>query len=504
MFTTPVDYLKESIKLNWSTYQEAIFNFVKSRCSNIFSGSPNSIVSAGPGAAKSTTIVQATRYIPDFMACTVASFNSHIAEHLKAKVIPHQSATLNALGWRACKAYDKNIILDKFKTSSILKEIIQPDHFYKLKNSVERVISLLKANVTIPGNIDQQINEIIKFHDLDIPVIQNINFNQIVSDVYTRSANIKHILDFDDQLLHVLLYEYPLPQLDYLFVDEAQDLNKANIELCRRMVNKYFMAVGDPYQSVYQFRGSMPDAMNIVKNEFGCSELSLPICYRCPNNIIKEIQKINPNIEAPNPNPNGEGVVDGISKQEFRKTAEWGNFVLCRTTAPLVKECLKFLGMKKYAFVKGRDIGQNLVGLIDKVEMGNCSISVFNNKLDSYYSVESARLASLNREYQLSELTDQVDSLREIMPHCSDVDGIIKLIKDMIPANEEGKGIIFMSCHRAKGLETDRVFILRKDLIPHNKARTSEQLIQERNLLFISQSRAQKELYYIEKEIGEK
>jgi DNA helicase-2/ATP-dependent DNA helicase PcrA len=55
-----------------------------------------------------------------------------------------------------------------------------------------------------------------------------------------------------------------------------------------------------------------------------------------------------------------------------------------------------------------------------------------------------------------------------------------------------------MTVHRAKGQETDRVWILRPDLLPMKLPKmTDEQKQQERNLHYVAITRAKHELYYV-------
>ena len=69
----------------------------------------------------------------------------------------------------------------------------------------------------------------------------------------------------------------------------------------------------------------------------------------------------------------------------------------------------------------------------------------------------------------------------------------------MIFSDEQGEGIKLSSIHKAKGLESSRVFLLRtKDApIPHPMARTAWAQEQETNLLYVAITRAIDELVYL-------
>jgi hypothetical protein len=52
-----------------------------------------------------------------------------------------------------------------------------------------------------------------------------------------------------------------------------------------------------------------------------------------------------------------------------------------------------------------------------------------------------------------------------------------------------------MTMHKAKGLEANRVFIIRPDLLPHRLSERPWQRDQEENLLYVSITRAREELH---------
>lgn len=51
--------------------------------------------------------------------------------------------------------------------------------------------------------------------------------------------------------------------------------------------------------------------------------------------------------------------------------------------------------------------------------------------------------------------------------------------------------------HKAKGLEAERVFILKPDLMPHPKAKRGWEIDQENNLRYVAITRSKRELYLV-------
>ena len=50
--------------------------------------------------------------------------------------------------------------------------------------------------------------------------------------------------------------------------------------------------------------------------------------------------------------------------------------------------------------------------------------------------------------------------------------------------------------HKAKGLESDNVFILKPSIMPHPKARKSWEIVQENNMKYVAFTRAKNRLFF--------
>jgi superfamily I DNA/RNA helicase len=52
-----------------------------------------------------------------------------------------------------------------------------------------------------------------------------------------------------------------------------------------------FVAVGDPHQAIYGFRGANSDALDKIVARFACRTLPLSVSYRCSKAVVAEAQK---------------------------------------------------------------------------------------------------------------------------------------------------------------------------------------------------------------------
>ena len=104
--------------------------------------------------------------------------------------------------------------------------------------------------------------------------------------------NDRHTIDQDDQIYQCLVQQLTAGETyDLVLVDEAQDLNTANISFLRTVVaplgtRTVLCAVGDPAQAIYAFRGADPDALQRYGAAFMAQWLHLTCCFRCPRRIV--------------------------------------------------------------------------------------------------------------------------------------------------------------------------------------------------------------------------
>jgi len=161
---------------------------------------------------------------------------------------------------------------------------------------------------------------------------------------------------------------------------------------------------------------------------------------------------------------------------------------------PLVKLFFEFLTQQKKAIIKGSDIGVHLIELIGKI----------NNidKLKSFWEAELAKfrkdlkadgVLNPNEHSGYSALEDKVMTLLFLTQLANSIADLKMKIKAIF--TDEIEGICLSTVHKIKGLEANRVFIIRPDLLPLPNSR-SWQAMQEKNLEYVAITRAKLELIY--------
>lgn len=478
--------------MSWSYYQQEIYNFGER-------GEGNLLIEAVAGSGKSTTLKELVRRLPNNKSCLVLAFNRHIRDPLERDLgdcYNVRVATLNSFGFSACRRALGTIRVNADKTADILRYVVlngadsEEDRsiYYSSVKAVARLISLRKSLMLWELSLDRLI-ELLDYYDVSCPnSLTESELLFLVESTWTASNADKSVLDFDDQLSFPLLYSMPFEQFDFVLVDEAQDLSPVQIELCKAALRSDGRAIfcGDRKQAIYQFRGADARSIERIEQEMQCTLLPLSICYRCAKSIVAVAKQLVPQIEPAPDAPEGE-VLD-IYLDEFHP--EQGDFVLCRTTAPLVEYCLAQIREGKKAIVKGRDIGQSLVAFVKLARCGSAaSIEDFSEKLAQYYHKKREELSRQHRAVALQSLEDKYDTVLALAGHASTLTDLLSTIDRIF--SDEVIGITFMTVHKAKGLEADTVYILCPELMPHPKASNLEA---ELNIKYVATTRAKRSL----------
>ena len=100
--------------------------------------------------------------------------------------------------------------------------------------------------------------------------------------------------DHDDLLARYIMKGFD--KFRWVLIDEVQDLTPEQMEVALSLVRKggNVFAVGDPYQSIYEYGGALgSECMNIL-NYFGCTRFELKNNYRSTQKICDRLNRIYP------------------------------------------------------------------------------------------------------------------------------------------------------------------------------------------------------------------
>ena len=464
----------------WSAYQEAVFDWVAEPTT------AHLVIEALAGSGKSTTMTEAATYTPPGDSVIFTAFNREIARALAPKVPEGcEVATLHSHGLRAVSAQLGRREVDKDLTFGLAKRLMGgARETLETRRAVCKLVAGAKATLAwgMPA-----LDAVADRFELDLGDKQQrakaVGAAQHILE-QCRDTPEGSPIDFDDMIWLPVVRGWPVRQADWCFVDETQDLNPAQLELTRKIARHHVVAVGDRRQAIYAFRGADPQAIPRMIRELEATVLPLSICYRCPVAVIQEAQQLVPQIEAAPGAP--EGLVRHAPIEALRAQAGPGDFVISRVNAPLVSLAFRFLGEGRRAVIRGRDIGAGLTQWVRAQNAG--SVRELLTAVADWEAREADRIVALERDP--AHVYDRAECLRAICRGATSPDEVAGKIDRLFSDDMPGGAIILTSTHRAKGLEADRVWVLRDTYCKRPG-------VEERNLLYVAITRAQRELVYV-------
>jgi len=499
-----------------SAYQAAIWEHFNNSDDHI-------LVEALAGSGKSTTIrwlahLASQRKKPN---AVFLAFNKKIADDLRDRLPSNfQARTLNSLGYEIVRKHlggkvqvrmDKlwNILTSYFPIDSADAEANKANR--NLVFAAKKIVGLLKGTMLEPT--EENIIKIIGYYNVDadsdmIPHLAGA-LPGIMNDCESIAVSEKKI-DFDDQIWLVNHLNLPTMKYDLVFVDESQDLNKAQIQMIMKLISDggRVVAVGDKAQSIYGFRGADCEAIpNLVAALEATSRrvqaLPLNVCYRCPTSAIKLAQKYVPHIEARENAPDGEVYEDQTERviesltmddEQANNPVDIKTMALCRINALLVAPVYSLIRRGIKAIIYGRDIGEGLINMIKKINpKDNEDMAILSFHLEDYASNEIKKLTAAGRS--TASLEDKVETIFAFMDGVYNVTDLIANIDKVFSDDRRGTGVVFSTVHRAKGLEADKVILIQPKLFDYFGKQEWE-VVQERNITYVALTRTKHTLIY--------
>lgn len=498
-----------------SPYQEKIFDFITN-------GSGNAVISAKAGSGKTFTIVNAMKLIPKTKKAIFIAFNKSIADELNEKLKSNSNCmayTTHSLGFRMIRRnLGNDIIVDEYKYRTYLKgnflDITGINNGetniekHQINEYTENILTLIDFSRLSLCETDDDINNVIERYD--IPIIANEV--EVVKRCLQWGKDNVNSIDYADMLwLPTALDLKPLGMVyDWVFLDEAQDSSVAAIALFKRCVKPNvgrWVCVGDEKQCINLFACSHEDNFKKLCESENTQVFNLPVSYRCGKKIIEFSQSIVKDILAK------DDAIDGEIRNGCKLSClKDGDMVLARSKAPLLKVYAKLIKKGINCYIKGLDIGTNLINLLDSVKFEKLNVTLkedgvfarlYDKLFDARDKLVEKRGLDIDDATLSSYIMEQYDTLKalEVLAfNCTSKAELKERIRKIF--KEESKGVCLSTIHKSKGLEADNVYILCHSSMPSKNCHHEWERIQEKNLMYVAYTRAKKVLGFIsEKEV---
>lgn len=482
------------MEIVWDEPQLAVFDAVKNTKDNL-------AIQATAGAGKTTTILKALDYVPKFKRSVFLSFSNAIVDELKARVPQHvKASTLHSLGWRMIMSAIKGVKINKDKYFQLA--IAEYPKYKRTKEVFKNCYIIADicnyARLTMAFFTECEIEKLCAVYSIDTTKELTKRAIELL-EYYTKLENITEV-DFTDMVYLPAMYtEIINMRYDYVFLDEAQDVNEAQAQLLENIMKiptGRIIFVGDHRQAIYSFQGSSIDSFQQLINRFNAKLLRLTVTHRCAKEIVKLAQSVYPEDITVKPTAH-----DGYVGKGQIHEMELGDMVICRNTKPLISLFFTLIGDGVKSYVVGKDLEKGLVDLASSIDAPTKELMVVNMEIKLQkliHELEEKDFDEPTNHPRYQSLLEKCDIIKVIL---SKVD----LVVDLIPKiheifNENKKAVRLTTAHRAKGLECKRVFFLEHyndmKLLPSKWATQPWELVQENNLLFVIYTRAKEEFYF--------
>jgi DNA helicase-2/ATP-dependent DNA helicase PcrA len=496
--------------------QAALLAFVQASEQNLF-------VEAGAGCGKTTTSLWLLGHMTG-RRCMVA-FNKSIKGDIEAKAPGDvEVMTMNALGYRAIKsAYGvRDLEVDNYYAWRLFEARFGTDEVRGKGKDGEATASfwaqVVKLYELARGGLAETMEDCeVLASSFDLAFDDEGKFAvergaKIVLDLMAeRAAGIDcpEAIDYVDQMWLPVARNLPMQRYDVLVIDEAQDTNAVQVEMLARCIERVMerslakggrvIAVGDRRQAIYGFRGADSRAVQKIVERFDCKRLPLMTTFRCGKSIVREAQRYVPEFRAGE--NNHEGLVRTSSIETLLSEIKPGDFVLSRTNAPLIKGCISALSRGIPATVVGRDIGADLLKLAKSFKAQD--LETFYDRLDAW---RDKQIAKIERKFPVNEtaieaVRDRAACLEALADAVDTIDALYARCESLFTDTKSTARVEFSTAHKAKGRETERVFLLRDTFLRSRFNRATGEWVappqEEENVIYVAITRAKDELVYV-------
>lgn len=465
--------------------QQAVIDAARSTTDNL-------IIHALAGAAKTSTLVLIAKALPSTPMLCLA-FNKKIQLEMKERLPGNcEPMTLNSIGHRTwMKAIGRRLVIQPDKTYTIVKGLIDKldgedkSLAFEIMSDVMQAVNAGKTAGWIPDGKFPTGRPLLNDEEFFATLEEEPS---ALAEHLIKKASFESIaqamqgtLDYNDQILMPTVFHGNFPSYPLTLADEAQDFSELNHVMLKKIVKgNRLIAVGDENQSIYAFRGAHEHSMALLQEQFNMKPFTLSISFRCPIEVVKEARFRAPHMQWPEwAKPGAVLRYDKWGVEEVPHNAT----IICRNNAPLFRMAIRLLKNSRFPELLGNDIGGKLIKTMKKLGPGTAT------QEEALLLLEQWTDEKMKKSRNKGSIADQAECMRVFLEQNETLGDAIAYANHIISASGTIK---MMTCHKAKGLEWDHVFILDKDLI------RIEKHVQERNLLYVAQTRAKEVLYYVE------
>ncbi len=456
----------------WTPQQDAVYDFVAN-------GAGHGLVQARAGAGKTSTIIEALARARPGTRVLLVAFGKEIARALQLLAPRHVKVnTLHSLGYSALRrAWPELRDLDEKKDRRLLELLLGAKH-KRAARELSVVVSLCKARMVV--DLDG-VERVVHRQAVYEKGMTERALAEVALAAMEAACEPDAYCSYDDMVFVPVVTGLRAGEYDLIFVDETQDMSRAQLELAQNALapGGRLVLVGDSRQAIFAWRGADSGGMDRMRAALDAQELGLTTTFRCGHAITKLAAEVVPDFEAAPTNPPGEVVTCDVELAAWRV----GDAVISRTNAPLVKLALRALRTGVRARIQGRDLAKGLAAWVRAIPAD--SPRDLLRAVERWRATKLANLVGDEDPESIDQINDRVATLRALADGAVTVDDVIARLESLFV--DKGEALVFSTTHRAKGLEWDRVFLMAETFRPTRG-------IEEENIWYVAVTRAKQTL----------
>ena len=272
------------------------------------------------------------------------------------------------------------------------------------------------------------------------------------------------------------------------------------------------------HNSIYSFAGADSQSFNKIPKLYApIKEFDLPINYRCPTSHLAKVNRdfgipIQPRPDAP------VGSIKTIDKEEIKKYVHAGDLVISRKNKWLSDVILDLAIHGIPIYMEDKEMVEQIKKLVSSQKAA--SLYELKNKLEKIikkYNVQLEKIVKKETEkaeedtkkmIDVSDTNSRIDNInfiKSILSYYSSQpqnkydkpDDFIRYIDVLLNTKMPSNCVRVCSVHKAKGLEAPQTFVLNEAKVCTDRRNCWEQNEQEKNLSYISITRAKENLFLV-------
>jgi superfamily I DNA/RNA helicase len=457
---------------SWSDEQKGIFTWFATGCLPNGKLSKNLVVRARAGTGKTTTIKVAFSVAPEDYALYCVFNKKNQREAKEAIFDPRiDILTLHSLGLKFIQMVWPGVKPDDKVEFERIDRVVGKDTAKEIKSQLFKLVGFAKNTLIVPTMKD--LIELAEERDIQCEKFEaeenggwdrvKLSHHAMLVLEASRERDPQGRISFNDMVWLPVRQGWVRATYGLVVVDECQDMNMPQLMMaiaaCK--ADGRICVGGDDRQAIYHFRGATSDGIDMMKQRLSADELGLTITYRCPKKVVALASALVPDYRAADTAP--EGIVEQAMTDIIPATVKIGDAIISRANAPLMPLCLNLLRKGTPARIEGRDVGKALLDIVD--DLNARSVPQFITKVEVWRERQIHRFENTPKlEEKAAQINDQADTLIAIAEGASSVGEIEERLRRLFQ-NSDDKGVtpavVLTTVHKAKGLEWEKVFMLR-------------------------------------------